>query len=657
MPAAGEGAAATPRWTDLGLVPARLWTRAGSDAARRAGGWLFAFVLVLWLGADNGGYAPTSWDWTALLLFALCAIVLVARGAVRLDPLAAVLPAALLGLALWGFASAGWSASATQPLLESQRTLAYVGVVYGALLVVRSGDMRALLAGSCTAATLVCCYGLLTRLFPERIGLFDAIAGYRLEAPLGYWNALGIYAAIAALIAAGFAIRGRSAVGRALGAAATVVLVTTVYFAYSRGAWLALAAGVLVMLALDRQRLEAVTALAVLAVFPAVAVWQASRSAPLTNIDARLSAAEQAGGRLAIVLAALAFAAAIVMLAYRLLERVVRVPTLVRYAYSALLVVAVAGGFAAAVERYGSPPTIARKLYDSFVGPGHTVSNGNLNDRLFSLSSTGRIAQWKVAWREYEAHPWLGAGAGSYARYWNEYRTQEGHILNVHNLYLETLAELGPIGLGLLAIALVTPLAAAVIARRRKLVPAAAGAYVAFLLHAVVDWDWQMPAVTVAALLCGAGLLAAAAPERATARPLRPAWRSALVALMAAGAAAAFVGLRGNQAIAASQNAASAGKWSKAAAEARTARSWAPWSSEPWQLLGEAQAASGQRAASLVSFRRALAKDHQSWEIWLDLAVASSGSERRHAFAEATKLNPLSPEIASWKAYLSGKAG
>jgi hypothetical protein len=37
---------------------------------------------------------------------------------------------------------------------------------------------------------------------------------------------------------------------------------------------------------------------------------------------------------------------------------------------------------------------------------------------------------------------------------------------------------------------------------------AAAGAYVAFLFHAGVDWDWEMPAVTVAGLACGVALMA-----------------------------------------------------------------------------------------------------------------------------------------------------
>ena len=44
-------------------------------------------------------------------------------------------------------------------------------------------------------------------------------------------------------------------------------------------------------------------------------------------------------------------------------------------------------------------------------------------------------------------------------------------------------------------------------ARRHPLVPGAAGAYAAYLVHTGVDWDWELPAVTLAGLLCGAAIL------------------------------------------------------------------------------------------------------------------------------------------------------
>src|SRR5436305_1855043 len=73
-------------------------------------------------------------------------------------------------------------------------------------------------------------------------------------------------------------------------------------------------------------------------------------------------------------------------------------------------------------------------------------------------------------------------------------------------------------GLVLLLIALLTPLVAAVRARHRPTTAIAAGAYVAFLVHAGVDWDWELTAVTLTGLLCGVALLIAARRDENTLR-------------------------------------------------------------------------------------------------------------------------------------------
>ena len=122
--------------------------------------------------------------------------------------------------------------------------------------------------------------------------------------------------------------------------------------------------------------------------------------------------------------------------------------------------------------RFGSPIQIVDHVYDGFVGQSPTAT-GDLNNRLFNLAGGERIPQWKVAWRDYSSHPLLGSGAGTYARYWNELRPVPSQVINVHNLYLETLAELGPVGLIALVVALAAPLVAAVRARRHALVAAA----------------------------------------------------------------------------------------------------------------------------------------------------------------------------------------
>jgi O-antigen ligase len=118
-----------------------------------------------------------------------------------------------------------------------------------------------------------------------------------------------------------------------------------------------------------------------------------------------------------------------------------------------------------------------------------------------------RPSYWRVGWREYRDNPAVGSGAGTYVRFWGGTQSPTGRIaLDAHNLYLETLAELGPVGLALLVGALALPLLAI---RRGGAATVAGAAYVAFLVHAGIDWDWEMPAVTVAALGCAAALLVA----------------------------------------------------------------------------------------------------------------------------------------------------
>jgi hypothetical protein len=179
------------------------------------------------------------------------------------------------------------------------------------------------------------------------------------------------------------------------------------------------------------------------------------------------------------------------------------------------------------------------------------------------------------------------------------------------------------------------------------LASAAAGAYVAFAAHAAVDWDWQLPAVTLAALFTGAALLVAA--RRPATGFLERRGRVVVLAGMLPLAAFAFVGLRGNQAIAAAEDAIRGDSDLPAViAESRRAARWAPWSARPWQLRGDAELEHYRLRAARADLRRAAAKDPADWSIWLSLALASSGPERRAALDEAARLNPLDPVIASF---------
>lgn len=604
---------------------------------------ILGFVAVTAATFSHGGYYPTAWG-----LFAIAAVWVIAirivLGNVSLGTLEVAALAALAALACWVAASSIWGVP-ERGILEAERIALYVTALAAACVALTRSALPALLTGVWAAVSVACGYGLLTRLFPERLGVFDPIAGYRLSEPLGYWNGLGVFAAIGALLAVGLAARSSAPVVRPIAAASLPVLSSTLYFTFSRGAWIALAVGLLAAIALDPRRLQLVTS--VLALVPAVVVTLvvAYRSPALNRIGASSADATREGHRLALVVAAAVVLSALVALFLQRLERRTSFHPGLRRAYARALVAAVLVALLIVAVRFGSPPTVVSRAYDAFSAPSPEIQ-GRLNERLFNLSGSGRLLQWRAAWRAYEREPLLGSGAGTYEQSWNELRPTPGKVRDAHSLYLETLTEVGPVGLGLLLAALGIPVLAGIRARRLPLVPATFGAYSAFIVHAGVDWDWELPAVTLVGLLCAATLLVAARAERV--------WflsgyvRVGVVAASLAVAAFSVVGLVGNRALADGESALNAGQITLAADRARVALRWAPWSAQAHRLLAEAQLAGGDLEGARENLRQAVAADPRDWTLWFALAQTTSGLEGERALAEARRLNPRSPEIQSY---------
>ena len=619
-------------------------TALANDLPRVAVG-VGALGLVAGLASDQGGYFPTSWSWASLAMLWIAAIALLVRKDVRISVLETATLASFAGLLGWIVLSAVWSIEPSQSVVEAQRVLVYAAALLALLLVADRASVGALLAGVIAGITVVCAYALATRLFPERLGIFDPSAGYRLSEPVGYWNGLGIFAAVGAVLAACFAAGSGSRVWRALAAASLVIVLPTLYFTFSRGAWLALAAGIAAAIALESRRLRLITMLLVLAPAPALVVWLASRPAALRRDNAALAEASHAGHRVALIVVALGVAAAATPIVLAAVEQRVRIGRAVRVAYAASLLLALCVALAVVFARLGGPDTIARKAYDVFNAPPPALSS-NLNSHLSSFSGSWRSNMWRAAWHDYQANPWLGSGAGTYERYWNRHRDISYTVRDAHSLYLETLAELGPLGLALLVAALGIPLLAAVRARRLAVVPAAFGAYVAYLLHAAGDWDWELTAVTVSAVLVAGTLLLAAREEgfRATGWRLRRLTLLLAVVPLTGFVIVAFVG---NSAADSSTRALLSARYAAAEADARTAIRWTPWSPDSWFLLGQAQLERGERSAARASFQRAIGKDHGNWEFWYSLALASDGAARRRALDHALRLNPIEPVLVT----------
>jgi O-antigen ligase len=134
-------------------------------------------------------------------------------------------------------------------------------------------------------------------------------------------------------------------------------------------------------------------------------------------------------------------------------------------------------------------------------------------------AQSNRYEYWKVAVRAFADHPLAGTGSAGFRVQWLRERPFAESVHDAHSLYLETAAELGVCGLLALLACCGGLVVGAVRAVRRERAAAAgaAAALAVWLLHAGLDWDWEMPALSLVALVLGARLLAGGPGDRAAA--------------------------------------------------------------------------------------------------------------------------------------------
>jgi hypothetical protein len=599
------------------------------------------------IAARNGGYFPTAWGWAALALgWALLVLAVVVRD-LAVTRTSMVFAASISALAVWTLLSTTWSDSAAASALEAERALVYVIATAALVVVARSLGAAVVLGAVSTATFLASACGLATRLFPERIGTFDPVSGYRLSAPVGYWNAMGLVAATGALLALGFLAHGRSLYARAAAGASLVIFLPAMYFTFSRGAWLAVVIGFVVLVALSPARLEICFAAIVGGVAPAVVVVIASESSALTTLGADIGDATREGHRVFSAVVVGAAVAALLGAGLELAGRRYRLAPLARRAFVAALAGAVMAVAVVVVVRFGSPWRLAEHGWHSFTAPPssavsgeHATAGTDLNKRLFQLSNNNRIVSWKSALHEWQSAPVVGRGAGTFEDWWLWHRAKDQQIRDAHSLYLETLGELGLVGLLLVAAIVVLPLTALWRCRRSPYVAVAGAAFVGWAVHAGLDWDWEVPAATLPALACAIVCCSAAGAPWALGMRTR-------VALAIGGAAIALLGIVegiGNQALASSRSALEVGNYAKADSQARRAQRWAPWLSEPWIIRGQIESLGQDRSAARADFRKAIAKDPRNYLAWYGLAGVTSGRAHAEAVSRVVELNPLSDE-------------
>ena len=185
-----------------------------------------------------------------------------------------------------------------------------------------------------------------------------------------------------------------------------------------------------------------------------------------------------------VVLSAVAAAAA-----YALRPTNTRLKPATSWALSGLLVAAVVG----------VPVLVASGQNDSGAPPGGR--SGAVANRLVSAQGS-RLTYWTVAAEGFRASPLTGEGPSSFRIRWLRERPFPEAANDAHSLYVETAAELGLIGIISLATFLGGALLGAIRATKASASQAAPAVAVlgAFLLHAGLDWDWEVPTVALVGL-------------------------------------------------------------------------------------------------------------------------------------------------------------
>jgi O-antigen ligase len=594
-------------------------------------------AIVTAATASDGAYFSQSWGWVALAFLVPSTVLLILDRVSVPGRLRIAFAGLVAALGVWIALSTLWSISVPASAREVERLLVYVAVALAIALVLRRGDGPAVTGGVFVGGSLVVAYGLTTRLFPDRFDTStDVFNATRLAEPLGYWNAFGLLAAIGAVLAVGVAAHARRSALAVAGGACLPVLVVALYLSFSRGSWLSLFFGLATTMALDPRRLTVLWTIVALAPASIAGVAYASRLDALTTDDVPAAEVARAGHRLAAVVAGLVVCSALLAWGAHRIAQAVPATTRVRRGTAAVLGAGVLAVAVGALLAAGGPASAVTKVRDRFeavpsFGP-------NLNDRLFSISGTGRAETIRVAWDQGSDHPVVGTGAGTFEVVWYENRPSLQIVRDAHSLYVETFNELGIVGLALLLAALAVPLVAAIRARRMRFVAPACGAFLAWVSASALDWHWEMIGLTTTALLAGAvGLVSA---DRRSRGSLHDGSRLALLGVTATLSVFAVWSLVGNQALHAARDSLERKEWSEARDHALRAQALLSWSAEPDIALGDARAGLGDREGALRAYRAAVDADPRDWIAWLRIARVARGAESDAAYDRVRELNP-----------------
>jgi hypothetical protein len=425
----------------------------------------------------------------------------------RLDRAGWALVAAVVTLTVWTGVSIVWSIVPDRSWDVFNKTVVFALFLgFGIALAGTTGRTAARVGALVLTVSISAALGwaLLAKAIPALDSGGDRVA--RLRVPIDYWNALALLAdaglALAIWVGVGRARRELRAAGALLAYVATLALLLTL----SRAGLAAAFVVVGLSLALSRERVKAGLVL-VTGCVPALAVggWAFTRPALVEDGASHADRVSDGAvfGLLALVGAAIVIAAVVLVAGHPELGTLEawRLGRRVRAGVAIAGVGAIAAVVAVAVVRHDISSSCSQVVNDP-----RRLRSANLNNRL---------CWWDEAWKVFAHNAPLGAGAGSFEVARKRYRTNAGSVLEPHSVPMQALSDGGVVGL-LAFLALVGAggvVCVRAVGRLDGPERAAAAAVVAlpaaYLVHAVVDYDWDFIAVTAPTLLA-LGVLAGA---------------------------------------------------------------------------------------------------------------------------------------------------
>jgi hypothetical protein len=297
----------------------------------------------------------------------------------------------------------------------------------------------------------------------------------------------------------------------------------------------------------------------------------------------------------------------------------------------------------------GHPVDWVRDGAREFTNPVSTA--GGDPTRLASLSSNSRWTWWKETWTIARDYPLGGAGAGSFAVARRPIRVNTTHTLEPHNIALQFLAETGIVGLLLFAGA-VGAAAVAVVSSVRRVAgseQAAAQALgvglLAYLLHALLDYDWDFVALTGPIMLVLGVLLATGRNSRP--RNRSPVWAAGTVLVAGVLVFSLVSPWLASRAVAGAYEAVEQGEIGDALDDSRRARALNPLAIEPLFATAVAEEGRGDDPAALERYVEAVELQPRNWRTWFELGRYELGTGRQEAgirhLQQSRELDPLGP--------------